>query len=81
LVKQLTDPQLQEDYYGLRDHFEEIFTITGNRLGYNPEVFHYASPPVNNQGIDSWLKEYRSEYSAGNLYKFGFLQDISLMQE
>lgn len=80
-VKELTNPQLQSDFFGLRNFLEEFFIITGNRLGYDPEIWFHANPPDYRLIVDSWLEEHGNKYSTGTLYKFSFEQELKMMRE
>lgn len=75
LVKKITEPKPEKIL------LEELFVITGNRFGHDPEVWIYAKQPDYNVLVNSWLQENESRYITGKLYKFGFLQDLSLMHD
>ncbi len=73
LVKTLTEDKPEYKQYRLLD---EIFVITGNRFGKDPEIWFYVKEPDYKSLVNDWLKENESKYINGKLYKFGFLQDI-----
>ena len=70
LVKKLTESEPSVAF------LEELFTITGNRFGHDPDIWIYAKEPDYNAFAHSWLDKNQGKYSAGNLYKFGVAQKL-----
>ncbi|EPR10529.1 HEAT repeat domain-containing protein [Ruminiclostridium papyrosolvens] len=75
LVKSIIDSKPSVDL------LDELFAITGNRFGHDPEIWIYANPPDYSSLVSSWLVENGSKYSIGSLNKLGFAQSFAPMLE